>query len=684
MPRTNMPKYTTPLQFQAITRCALCRKLLPKPNYKGDFTSPESVAWEYNILGICDIADSSEQRKIVVVRGDLIDAYTFDDDVPVEFKNTPSLTINICLGSWNQVEKVAYLIHVDCWKLVNVLNENLSPLSLYEFAQSTRPIFELDDKYATRDAEIDFAFITSTPVPNTELGRLLSSLSGLPAEIRLMISAYCTSSFLLSLMVIGTSSTVLIETCKNCLGRRTANLICPTAVNTLYAESISVFGHEVISCLRFNDARGIRLKRSGIKGLKFALGRYGLHALSVLYTDDTTSPWIGDPTNGWIGVMYGSDIGHLRILQDDLKYLRVDFIDEEVIPARSSQVLWDQDFPFAATESHHMLETVNIHQIRNYPDWKLCRYLPFLDGGEYISGLTMYSTRHSITGIMTHGKSDRLIGSRQGCPIHFHLNLNEHIQSVWLRMPIDHCNTERDPTILITTSLNRTCVFGPYLTSVIIRDCRYSWSCLHMDPRSEITGIFYDALSARSHGLKIIKNIGITENTKAGTIATPLHLPSIPMLQHMHPTTGAAGYLSIGNLYLVKRLEARKVGRRFTGMSIHHEDGSIEILGQWDPSQKSLISEIYNHNHGKLTTLVFRFSGDTNASYVDAIHVCLDTDPFIKPHVGQKLKFFPASRPDHTPIMWWFTRLYDHIEPWAGTYQKINVSTYKYNIVDLK
>jgi hypothetical protein len=80
-------------------------------------------------------------------------------------------------------------------------------------------------------------------------------------------------------------------------------------------------------------------------------------------------------------------------------------------------------------------------------------------------------------------------------------------------------------------------------------------------------------------------------------------------------------YLSVGNLSLIQSLRVRRVGPRFTGVSISHDDGSIDVLGQWDDCQKSPISEIYNSSVGVLTSITFRFHGESRASYVDGIFV---------------------------------------------------------------
>jgi hypothetical protein len=89
--------------------------------------------------------------------------------------------------------------------------------------------------------------------------------------------------------------------------------------------------------------------------------------------------------------------------------------------------------------------------LRNYPDWRLFNYLPFFDRKGYIKSLTVYCEKHSLAGIVAHGESSTLVGSRKGLPIHLTLHQNERIISVWIRVPHepDFGRMEADPTFLV-------------------------------------------------------------------------------------------------------------------------------------------------------------------------------------------------------------------------------------------
>lgn len=156
---------------------------------------------------------------------------------------------------------------------------------------------------------------------------------------------------------------------------------------------------------------------------------------------------------------------------------------------------------------------------------------------------------------------------------------------------------------------------------------RYSWTCLSQDSGSEIIGIFYDVLPVKSS--RGIENIGVTKDRKPGpSLASMPALPRIPTLHYIPRIRGGittGGYLSIGNLCYIQSLKLRRSGARLTGMSITHDDGDIEILGQWDPSSPSPISEIYNRRDGVLTSIAFSFVGEDDASwFVDGISVGVD------------------------------------------------------------
>ena len=197
------------------------------------------------------------------------------------------------------------------------MRKDYNASEIYEFARSTHPMFDdevvPDDEY---NMATDLANIVPRIVSDTEMGKELKLFSLLPIEIRFIISKQCTQNCFFSLLRVSEISSTLLDIENRCSDQSVINLKADTIVDTLRAASISVFGQSYISLVWFNNSGRILVERSKIRGIRFALGRYGLRAFSVVYDDNLTSAWLGDPTNAWTGLVYGTDISGLKILQD--------------------------------------------------------------------------------------------------------------------------------------------------------------------------------------------------------------------------------------------------------------------------------------------------------------------------------------------------------------------------------
>jgi hypothetical protein len=107
-----------------------------------------------------------------------------------------------------------------------------------------------------------------------------------------------------------------------------------------------------------------------------------------------------------------------------------------------------------------------------------------------------------------------------------------------------------------------------------------------------------------------ITSVGVTGDIKAQNKSVQEDLPKIPITWN-EPTikifisTGL--FLSIGTLRAIRRLNVRRVGKRCVGLWIQYTNGGVEILGQWDPSQYSSISEIYSDTKGNIASVSFTF-----------------------------------------------------------------------------
>lgn len=74
----------------------------------------------------------------------------------------------------------------------------------------------------------------------------------------------------------------------------------------------------------------------------------------------------------------------------------------------------------------------------------------------------------------------------------------------------------------------------------------------------------------------------------------------------------------------VQLLRLQQIGDRCIGIRIDHYDGTVEVLGQWDPADTETISLLYNSRDGPLSALLFEFSapGSIALRYVKNIRVC--------------------------------------------------------------
>jgi len=100
--------------------------------------------------------------------------------------------------------------------------------------------------------------------------------------------------------------------------------------------------------------------------------------------------------------------------------------------------------------------------------------------------------------------------------------------------------------------------------------------------------------------------------TVPGSSSAIIPYDNLPLVFH-------GSCLSAAWLTNVRKLQVRRVRGRCTGLCIHYEDGTLESLGRWDPSDVGAIGDIYHSSDGPLTSLCFCFSGsdETRRHVVD-------------------------------------------------------------------
>lgn len=89
-------------------------------------------------------------------------------------------------------------------------------------------------------------------------------------------------------------------------------------VKTLCAHVKNLYGRTYLSEICFdqtgNSILSIPISPHQIRGLRFALGRFGIRAIRILYDGECKSPWLGDPSGCWFGNLAGNEIRDLHAI----------------------------------------------------------------------------------------------------------------------------------------------------------------------------------------------------------------------------------------------------------------------------------------------------------------------------------------------------------------------------------
>lgn len=239
-------------------------------------------------------------------------------------------------------KKVLFFAHEDCWKLVK--GHGISARKLYQFAVQTQPLLPWrSDKPHCRPLEVfHCADVLNS---GTSLGELVAEISRrLPLELQQCIIAELQRSVASTMedspfgryrdrwvathqsgdVLFTRFATIMAHTipvlkqfstnATNVLKFHPAQSSVPDASSpdsashsyeTLYVLTGEIFGRSYISKIGRNregpGVLSIVLTPSVIRGVRFALGRFGLRAIRILYDDGSRSPWLGDPSGCWFG-----------------------------------------------------------------------------------------------------------------------------------------------------------------------------------------------------------------------------------------------------------------------------------------------------------------------------------------------------------------------------------------------
>ncbi|KAK1763556.1 hypothetical protein QBC33DRAFT_240607 [Phialemonium atrogriseum] len=256
----------------------------------------------------------------------------------------------------------------------------------------------------------------------------------------------------------------------------------------LGASTISIFGQAYLHRIAFADNGrdtalnlGIQVRPGAILGVNFMLGTHGLRALRLIYGDGLSSAWLGEPSRGAYGTIYGRSLNLLRMFQDDLKVIRLsfDYIEDTRTSIQPAMAIWNIDsrlFDNAVLRivdtlavsmrvvfSTRLGQTQRLSQLLHYPNWRLCQYLPLQSGRCYAAGLSVYCDFGGVKGIIAHGKRSRQVDN--------------------IQLP--------GPFLMMTTNQGRSVSFCPWIMN---HNRLASWSVVAAG-EGRITGLIVDALT---------------------------------------------------------------------------------------------------------------------------------------------------------------------------------------------
>jgi hypothetical protein len=145
----------------------------------------------------------------------------------------------------------------------------------------------------------------------------------------------------------------------------------------------------------------------------------------------------------------------------------------------------------------------------------------------------------------------------------------------------------------------------PFWTSKTLLGWGIKWQDPSL-PSLPVTAIFHDPLTVDDVGL--FNSLGC-KTGNSGPLLEKYSIPTTPAIPlTYHPTfhlDSRSLFLSTAKFQNVKRIVVRQVKDRCIGLWIEHDDGFVDIFGQWDPPFPLQISPLYSSEQGQLTGICF-------------------------------------------------------------------------------
>lgn len=237
-------------------------------------------------------------------------------------------------------EKSLFIAHWDCWRVVQA-SDNISTENLHEFALRTMPLALSRSEPHAPLSLFDLAQCINR---ETSLGRfIMNILDRIPPELhpKIMREAQLDAlsfqhygnmndhqykALLTSPSVLFTRlATVQLSTLPRLRsGFAEVTTYVPGKDNypiqTMHIIPVDIFGATYIAEVGFSAGReappGIQVRSEEIRGVRFALGRFGLRGLRLLYADGSDSRWLGSTSGCWYGNVRGKSIRDLHVVTE--------------------------------------------------------------------------------------------------------------------------------------------------------------------------------------------------------------------------------------------------------------------------------------------------------------------------------------------------------------------------------
>ncbi|KAL1864373.1 hypothetical protein VTK73DRAFT_5936 [Phialemonium thermophilum] len=346
----------------------------------------------------------------------------------------------------------------------------------------------------------------------------------------------------------------------------------------------------------------------------------------------------------------------------DVRVIRLWFGTSEYAFDKSQtpkRILWDHERMWKDGSQTILMASLSPPRIPFYPDCRPCYYVPLTFGSAYTSALTVYVDKFSesdqtIKGIVSHGPTSRILGRREGTPLHFVLAQGEYLTSAWLTLRKSRPMCRTDSFLSVTTNYKRQADFGR--ASVTAYDASsyigYASECLgSRQHRSKITGFIVDALTYLAQNT--VLDIGVTEIRRKKQIGKP---PSL-WLSYALPPVGTEFIRSLAKLDdNICKVQVQTEGPWYVGMLLTRSDGPGCTLGRWDPFDKTSTTIFEAGRDGPLTGMVFHMSWAEGKTAVRIGRITAVVTPNFEDHETDEHPhstiFFSCQKRED--IVWWF------------------------------